>query len=106
MMAFVVRLVPPRPSFALDMSPDERATMVEHVHYWTDLVGQGSALAFGPVADPSGSYGLGIILAEDLADAERLRDGDPALRSPHGFRSELVPMHQLVTASGVYAPTS
>jgi uncharacterized protein len=102
MMGFVFRLIPPRPDFALDMSPDERATMVEHVGYWSALAGQGKALAFGPVNDPNGPYGIGIILAESQSEAERLRDEDPALKSSHGFRAELAPMLRLVTPNGMY----
>ena len=41
---------------------------------------------FGPVNDPNGPYGIGIILAASQSDAERLRDDDPAVRSSHGFR--------------------
>jgi hypothetical protein len=33
MMGFAVRLMPPRPSFPLDMTSDERATMRDHVGY-------------------------------------------------------------------------
>jgi YCII-related domain len=84
------------------MTPAERATMDEHAHYWSDLATQGRALAFGPVADPQGPYGIAIVLAEDVAAAEAIRDRDPALTSPHGFRSELSPMLALVTPEGRY----
>jgi uncharacterized protein YciI len=79
------------------MSDQERTTMTAHVGYWSGLADQGKALAFGPVDDPSGGYGIGIVVAEDRADAEALRDGDPALLSPHGFRTEIAPMLSLVT---------
>src|ERR1700681_2384895 len=77
---FVFRLVPPRPDFAYSMTDDERATMLAHVAYWSRLAEQGHALAFGPVDDPNGPYGIGIVLAEDIGAAEALRDDDPALR--------------------------
>ena len=99
---FVYRLIPPRPDFAFTMSDDELATMLEHVQYWTGLASDGRALAFGPVDDPAGGYGIGIVLADDLHDAERLRDDDPAIRSPHGFRTEIVPMLQVVTPTGTF----
>jgi uncharacterized protein YciI len=79
------------------MSDDERAVMVEHVDYWSGLARQGTVIAFGPVADPGGAYGIAIIVVEDLGEAERLRDGDPAVNSPHGFRAEIAPMLRLVT---------
>ena len=100
MAGFVFRLIPPRPSFVVDMSDDERATMIEHVKYWTALAESGRVLAFGPVADPVAPYGIGIVVADDLAAAEALRDGDPAMRSRHGFRTEIAPMLQLVTPQG------
>lgn len=87
-MGFVYRLIPPRPGFAFDMSDDERATMMAHVGYWSGLSAEGKVVAYGPVNDPLGSYGIGIILAESQIEAEALRDGDPAVQSPHGFRSE------------------
>ncbi len=102
MMGFVFRLVPPRPDFPFTMSDDERSTMLEHVAYWSGLTDRGAVLAFGPVNDPNGPYGIGIILAKDLDAAEELRDGDPALASPHGFHTEIAPMLRLVTPSGSF----
>jgi uncharacterized protein YciI len=102
MMGFVFRLVPPRPSFAADMSAAERETIRHHVGYWAGLTQQGKVLAYGPVNDPRGPYGIGIILADDQAEAEALRDGDPAVQSPHGFTTDLSPMVRLVTPTGVY----
>jgi len=102
MMGFVFRLIPPRPSFGIDMTPEERATMMEHVAYWSDLSARGKVLAFGPVADPASPYGIGIIVAEGHEEAEAIRDGDPAVRSAHGFRGEVAPMLRLVTPTAVY----
>lgn len=107
MVGFVFRLISPRPGFAFDMSPDERATMMEHVAYWSALAAQGNVLAFGPVDDPSGSYGIGIVVAASQSEAEELRDGDPAIRSRHGFRTEIAPMRRLVTPTSTYdAPST
>ena len=83
MSAFVYRLIGPRPTFAVDMT-------------------DGRVVAIGPVDDPAGSYGLAIVLADDLAQVEALRDGDPAVLSPHGLRVEIAPMFRLVTPSGTY----
>jgi uncharacterized protein len=102
MSGYLFKLVPPRPDFAFTMSDDERATMLEHVRYWGELASAGQALAFGPVNDPAGGFGVGIVLAENLEDAERLRDRDPAMRSSHGFRTEIFPMMSLVTPSASY----
>jgi uncharacterized protein len=105
MMGFVFRLLPPRPSFPFDMSTDERVTMMEHVGYWSALAEQGKVLAFGPVGDPRGAYGIGIVLAESQSEAEELRDHDPAIRSPHGFTTEIAPMVHLVTPTETYDAT-
>ena len=76
--------------------------MMEHVGYWSKLAEQGKVLAFGPVDDPRGAYGIGIVLAENHSEAERLRDDDPAIRSPHGFSTEIAPMRRLVTPNDIY----
>lgn len=76
--------------------------MVAHGAYWSALTDQGTALAFGPVNDPEGPFGIGIILAENLKEAEEVRDADPALSSPHGFRTEIMPMLSLVTPNARY----
>jgi len=102
MMGFVFRLIPPRPSFPSDMSEGERATMMEHVGYWSRLAEQGKVLAFGPVDDPRGAYGIGIVLVESHSEAEKLRDDDPAITSPYGFSTEIAPMRRLATPDGTY----
>jgi uncharacterized protein len=101
MSGYLFKLIPPRPDFAFTMSDDERATMLEHGSYWGELASSGKTLAYGPVNDPSGGYGIGIVLAENLQDAERLRDADPVIRSL-GFRTEIFPMLRLVTPSASY----
>jgi uncharacterized protein YciI len=100
MKGFVFRLIPPRSDFAFTMNDEERATMTMHFGYWSGLAAEGKVLAFGPVDDPNGGYGIGIVLAEDAAEATALRDGDPAVLSPHGFRAEIAPMLSLVTPTG------
>lgn len=100
-MAFVFRLLPPRPDFPATMSDAERETMTAHVEYWTGLMREGHVLGFGPVADVREPYGIGIVLADDLAAAERLRDADPAVVAGLG-REEISPVLRLVTPSGVY----
>jgi uncharacterized protein YciI len=100
MTGFFFRLIPPRPDFAFSMTEDERSTMLQHSRYWSSLAGEGRVVAFGPVDDPKGSYGIGIVLAEDATDAQRVRDADPAMTSPHGFTTEIAPMLRLVTATG------
>ena len=100
--AFLLRLIPPRPTFITDMDDAERAVMGRHVDYWTGLTKEGRALGFGPVAGPDGGYGVGVALAEDGATVESLRDADPVMLSGLGFRYEIEPFLQLVTAERTY----
>ncbi|HYU22199.1 MAG TPA: YciI family protein [Candidatus Dormibacteraeota bacterium] len=97
MKYFFCKLIPPRPTFAQDMTPAERALMGEHVAYWQDLMHKEKALAFGPVADPQGGYGIGIIAASDDAEIDTLRNNDPTIRANQGFRFEALPMPRLMS---------
>jgi len=93
---FVCRLLAPRPSFAFDMNDAERAVMQEHAGYWMSLLTAGTALIFGPVADPKGPWGVGVVKAKDEASVRTLEAGDPAIRSKRGFSYEILPMLQAV----------
>lgn len=92
MRHFMCRLIPPRPTFAMDMNAEERAMMMTHVTYWRNLLAQGTAIVFGPVGDPKGPFGLGVIRAKDEEELNGYRDGDPAIQSGLGFRYEVIPM--------------
>ena len=76
---FYIRLIPPRPTFAGDMSADERALMQQHVGYFRGLFDQGKVLIFGPVLDPADNFGMGVLEVEDLAEAQRLLAQDPTV---------------------------
>lgn len=95
---FLCRLLPPRGDFMQTMTADERAIMVQHVGYWTGKVETGNALVFGPVADPKGGYGIGIIKTATMADMEALRDADPAMQANVGFSYDILPMPRIVIA--------
>ena len=91
-MHFFCKLVPPRPTFALDMSPDERRLLEEHVVYWRAGLAAGSVLIFGLVGDPEGAYGIGVIDFPTEAEARTFTDGDPTIRSGQGFHFAVAPM--------------
>lgn len=92
-MYFFVRTDNPRPTFHLDMTPEERATMNEHVKYWSDKAERGIAIVFGPVMDPAGVYGMGVYNVADEAEMRRLLDADPARGLLH---YEVAPMPRAV----------
>lgn len=88
---FAFRLVPPRPTFAADMTPAEAATMAEHAEYWRGLLAEGTAVVFGPVLDPDGVYGLAVVEVDDAGAVETIVAGDPAVSSGLG-RMHVAPM--------------
>jgi uncharacterized protein YciI len=75
---FFLKLVPCRPTFALDMSDAERAIMGQHVAYWKTHLDKGDVVVFGPVMDPAGPYGMGVVAAESEAQIREFIANDPA----------------------------
>lgn len=75
------RLKAPRPTFALDMTDDERAVMSSHAAYWQPLIDSGRMVIFGPVLDSSGSWGLGVVEADDEEELLAFAAGDPVVTS-------------------------
>ena len=49
------------------MSEAEAAIMGQHAAYWQGQTERGTAIVFGPVADPAGAWGLAVV------DADRSR---------------------------------
>lgn len=92
---FLVRLISPRPTFVQDMTDAERAIMQEHGAYWRGKLAEGAVIAFGPVLDPQGPWGLGLVRAVDEAAVRAFEAGDPA-KTKLGMRYEILPMLALV----------
>src|SRR6516162_873301 len=99
MKYFLCRLIPPRPTFAMGMTAQERETMQAHGAYWKRLAETGTAIAFGPVADPKGGWGVGIIAVSDDDELRRLQSDDPAMRANIGMRYEAYPMPTVIVGS-------
>jgi uncharacterized protein YndB with AHSA1/START domain len=89
---FLCRLLPSRPTFMLDMTADERAVMQAHATYWRGKLAEGHVIAFGPVADPAGGFGVGIVAVRDEAELRTFQSEDPAIESGIGLRYEALPM--------------
>ncbi|HLX87184.1 MAG TPA: YciI family protein [Acidimicrobiales bacterium] len=79
MPTYVFRLQAPRPTFALDMSDAEREIMGRHAAHWRPLVEQGRMVVFGPVLDSTGSWGLGVVEAEDEDELRAFAAQDPVV---------------------------
>ena len=91
-MNFFCKLLPPRPTFAHDMTEAEGALMQEHAGYWQEWMARGNIIAFGVVADPNGVYGAGMVEFDTLDDVQAFTDADPTIRSQSGFSFEIHPM--------------
>jgi uncharacterized protein len=103
MKPFLYRLLPPRPSFPQDMTPEEAAIMQAHGVYLRGLAAKGEAVAFGPVLDPKGAWGVGIFQTESAERMDEIARNDPAILSGRGFAYEILPMAALVI--GANAPS-
>ncbi|HVW72587.1 MAG TPA: hypothetical protein VHC39_03030 [Rhizomicrobium sp.] len=96
-MKFVfMKLMPPRADFMQSMTPEELGLMRAHQAYWAGFAQKGWAVAYGPVADPSGGYGAGFWALPDDQDPQALADGDPVIQARQGFRYDIFPMPALV----------
>lgn len=73
MSTFVFRLKAPRPTFAEDMTHEEREIMSRHAAYWQPLIDSGHMVVFGPVLDASGSWGLGVVESDEEEELPRVR---------------------------------
>jgi uncharacterized protein len=84
MSFFVYKFVPHRPDFPTNITEAEATTMRDHVAYWQTLADKGIAVAFGPVADPAGSWGLAVVEADSEDDVYAIRAADPVVLADLG----------------------
>ncbi|PAY04836.1 hypothetical protein CK489_29910 [Bradyrhizobium sp. UFLA03-84] len=97
MKYYVCKLIGPRPTFPQDMTPQEVAIMQAHVAYCGELLQAGKALIFGPVADPAGVWGLGVLQLSDDADPQEIVANDPVTKANAGFTYQVMPMLRAAT---------
>ncbi len=90
---FFLKLLPCRPTFAFDMTAEEREVMQQHVAYWKNFMQQGKVVVFGPVMDPAGPFGMGVVQAESEDAIRAFIQGDPASRIN---TYEFHPMHAVL----------
>jgi uncharacterized protein len=57
---FFVRLIPPRATFQMDMTAEEKLLMQEHVRYTREKFAAGKVLLYGPVMAPAGAFGMAV----------------------------------------------
>ncbi len=76
-----VRLIPPRPTFAQDMTDNEHKLMEQHFAYWKDQFAKGVCVFGGPVLDPKGVYGVLAIRASTEDEARAIASADPTVKA-------------------------
>lgn len=81
MKSWLIRIIPPRPTFDKDSTPAEDALMEQHFAYWKDLNDKGVCIFGGPVLDPKGVYGIIVVRAATEDEANALAAGDPSVKA-------------------------
>jgi uncharacterized protein YciI len=104
MAHFLVRLIPPRPSFPWDMTDAEQALMARHAAYLRELTAKGTCIVAGPVLDRADPWGLCIFDAATEAEARRLASLDPTVAAGLN-RVDIRPMRVSMERSRAPAPT-
>jgi len=92
---FALKLLPNRPDFAQTMTAEERTVMEAHIAYWMPFLESGTMIVFGPVLDPLGVYGLGIIAVDSEDEVAPLIANDPASKIN---KYEYYPMMAMVSS--------
>jgi hypothetical protein len=89
---YFVRLIPPRPDFPFTLSDTEQSAMTAHAAYWRERVRSGQVVVAGPVADPAGAWGLGVLRMASEDELRHFQDNDPAILADIGMRYETMTM--------------
>lgn len=76
---FFLRLNPVRADFTQTMTDTERVIMQQHAAYWRAFMEQGKIVVFGPVNDPNGAFGIGVVRVDEEEEVKQFIAGDPAL---------------------------
>jgi uncharacterized protein YciI len=100
MAYFLLRLKAPRPSFPFDATEEETARMQEHFAFWQEKADAGTAIVVGPVFDPAGVWGMGLVEVGDESAARALYESDPIIRAGLGFSYDVLPVPQLILRRG------
>jgi uncharacterized protein len=84
------------------MTQDEREIMSRHAAYWQPLIDSGQMVIFGPVLDGSGSWGLGVVEADDEDQLRAFAANDPVITT----QTAHIEMGTLLTGFVRPAPTA
>jgi uncharacterized protein YciI len=90
-LRFLLKLIPPRTTFADDMTPEEGKLMQQHADYWAEQFKNGAVLIIGPVLDPKGAWGMAVLETTTEGEARTLAMNDPSVKAGLN-KFELSPM--------------
>jgi len=76
---FMIKFLPRRPDFAKTMTDGEKIIVQQHHAYWKDYMNKGVMLIFGPVFDPKGTFGIGIL---EVDNEQRTHGRGPCVEDP------------------------
>jgi uncharacterized protein YciI len=96
MAYFHLRLVAPRSTFPFDITESERAAMAKHADFWRGKAKDRVAIAVGPVFDPEGAFGMGVVECENLDAAQAIAKDDPVVKAQLGFRYVVSPIPSII----------
>jgi uncharacterized protein YciI len=63
------------------MTSAEREIMDRHAAHWQPYIDSGQMVIFGPILDDSGSWGLGVVEADNEEELRAFAARDPAVTS-------------------------
>jgi uncharacterized protein YciI len=63
------------------MTDEEREIIGQHAAYWKPYLDSDQMVVFGPVLDDTGSWGLGVVEADDEDEVRAFAARDPAVTS-------------------------
>jgi uncharacterized protein len=63
------------------MTDAEREIMDRHAAHWQPYIDSGQMVIFGPILDDSGSWGLGVVEADNEEELRAFAARDPAVTS-------------------------
>jgi uncharacterized protein YciI len=78
---YYFKLIPPRPTFPLDITAEERLLMAEHSAYCKQQFDAGRILLYGPVMAPEGAFGVAILEVADETEARTFGANDPSVHA-------------------------
>jgi uncharacterized protein len=78
---YFVKLIPPRPTFPMDITPEEKLLMQEHARYTQEGFADGKILLYGPVMARGGAFGMAVFEAHDEVEVRQFVENDPTVRA-------------------------